>query len=341
MVFHASSNKIMVIIPIGTCLSLFLLPLIAVDSSAYNRIISSLVLADEDNRELKFNYSSHFSLSNLQSITKVTTTTSYESNPTTMGNNISDKNRNHNNINHPFVSPNPVGKSGQIKVSANFSDNIGIARLTMDIEGPNLGLSSQNFTLPKVGSLTFSLVSGGPKSGTWVGLFTFPEYLPDGNYLYSFISADNLGNTKIIGPFSGIILDRYPPGHQDSQARIISAVDGDNKNVPNNGTTYSRDMTFTFEGRENTGLVLFMQCNLDDTLVQGEHGEEHGADVNTPKTTYSTCFVADKIARQATGNHSYTGLGVGNHTFKVKVIDNEYNVGAIPAVFNWTILPKT
>ena len=266
--------------------------------------------------------------------------TVFESSPAFISYNSSDKNdHNNNKINYPIVSPNPVGESGQIKVSSNFTDNIGIAKLTADIEGPSLGLSNQNFTLPKVGSLSFSLVSGDPKNGAWRGTFTFPENLPDGNYIYSLISTDNLGNTKVSGPFSGIILDRYPSQHQDSQARIISAVDGDNKNIHYNGSTTSRDMTFTFEGRDKTGVVLFMQCNLDDTQVQSEHGDNHGADVNTPTSTYSTCFVADEIARLVTGNHSYTKLGTGNHNFKVRVIDNEYNVGEIPAVFNWTVLP--
>ena len=264
----------------------------------------------------------------------------FVSNNNTSYKNESNNNNNNNNIIYPVVSPNPVGKSGQTKLLSNITDDIGIAKLAADIKGPSLGLSNQNFTLPKVGSVSFSLISGDPKSGTWTGIFTFPEGLPDGNYIYSLTFTDNLGNTKTIGPFSGIILDRYPPQLQDSQARIISAFDGDNMEIPYNGTTRSRDMAFTFEGIDKAGVVLFMQCNLDDILAQSEHGDEHGADINTPKTSYSTCFVADKIARQVMGNHSYTDLGAGNHTFKVRVIDNEYNVGANPAVFNWTILPS-
>jgi hypothetical protein len=262
------------------------------------------------------------------------------SNNNTSDKNESNNNNNNNNIIYPVVSPNPVGKSGQTKLLSNITDDFGIAKLSADIKGPSLGLSNQNFTLPKVGSVSLSLTSGDSKKGTWSGMFTFPEDLPDGNYIYSLVSTDNLGNTETVGPFSGIILDRYPSQLQDSQARIISAFDGDNMEVARNGTTHSRDIAFTFEGLDKTGVVLFMQCNLDDILAQSEHGDEHGADINTPKTSYSTCFVADKIARQATGSHSYTDLGAGNHTFKVRVIDNEYNVGANPEVFNWTILPS-
>ncbi len=257
-----------------------------------------------------------------------------------VSNNLSGKNdNNNNNINYPTISPNPVSELGQIKISSNATDNTGIAKLITDIVGPNLGLSNQNFTLPKVGSVPLSLVAGDPKNGTWMGTFTFPEDSPDGTYIYNLISTDSLGNIKTSGPFSGIILDRYPAQDQGSQARIISAIDGDKRNIPNNGSTSSKDMAFMFDGRDRTGVVLFMQCNLDDKPVQSEHGEEHAADATTPKTTYSTCFVADKIADLVKGNHSYSDLAVGNHTFKVRVIDNEYNIGAIPAVFNWTILP--
>ena len=255
-------------------------------------------------------------------------------------NNSTDKVESINNyINYPVISPNPVSKSGPIEILANLTDNIGIAKLTVDIRGPSLGTSNQNFTLPRVGSASLSLVSGDLRNGTWMGTFNFPQDLPDGNYIYSLTFKDRLGNTKMSSPFSGIILDRYPPQYQDSQARIISAIDGDNRYVAHNGSTSSKNMTFTFEGRDMTGVVLFMQCNLDDIPVPSEHGEEHGGDITTPRTTYSTCFVADKPASHAVGNHSYVDLGVGNHTFKIRVIDNEYNIGTIPAVFNWTVLP--
>jgi hypothetical protein len=240
---------------------------------------------------------------------------------------------------YPMILPNPVGKSGQVKLLSNLTDNTGIAKLTLDIRGPSLGMSNQNFTLPKIGSVSLSLVSGDPRNGTWMGKFTFPQDLPDGNYIYSLTYKDRLGNTKMSSPFSGIILDRYPPQYQDSQARIISAIDGNKRYVADDGSTSSKNMTFTFEGKDKTGVVLFMQCNLDDIPVPSEHGEEHGGDITTPRTTYSTCFVANKTASHAVGNRSYIDLGVGNHTFKVRVIDNEYNIGAVPAVFNWTVLP--
>jgi hypothetical protein len=241
----------------------------------------------------------------------------------------------------PIASPNPIEASGMAEVSVNYTDEIGIAEVSVEIEGPSLGLSNQNLTLPSIGTLPLSLVSGTAQNGTWSGIFSFPNESSDGNYLYSLKSADSLGNTYMNGPYSGIILDRYPAGGQESETKIISAVDGVGQNISNGGTTHSTNMTFTFEGTDKTGVALFVQCNMDDTIVYGEHGGEIGADINTPTTTYSTCFIADKIARQIIGNHEYVNLGVGNHTFKVRVIDNEYNIDSTPASFNWTILPAS
>ena len=241
----------------------------------------------------------------------------------------------------PIASPIPVKASGMVEVSVNYTGEIGIAKVSVEVDGPSLGLSHENLTLPIVGTLPLSLVSGTIQNGTWSGMFSFPNNSSDGNYLYSLKSTDNLGSTSMNGPFSGIILDRFPPGGQDSETKIISAVDGLGQNISNDGTTHSTNMTFTFEGTDKTGVALFVQCNIDDTIVHGEHGGEDGVDINTPTTTYSTCFIADKIARQIIGNHDYVNLGVGNHTFKVRVMDNEYNIDSTPAIFNWTILPAS
>jgi hypothetical protein len=239
----------------------------------------------------------------------------------------------------PIASPNPVKESGIVELSVNYTSSIGITKVSVEIGGPSLGLSNENLTLPIIGKLPLSLVSGTIQDGTWSGMFSFPNNSSDGNYLYYLKSTDSLGNTHIDGPYSGIILDRFPPGGQDSETKIISAIDGLGQNIPNGGITHSTNMTFTFEGTDKNGVVLFVQCNIDDTIVHDEHGGEAGADTNTPTTTYSTCFTADKIARQIIGSHDYTNLGVGNHTFKGRVIDNEYNIDSNPASFNWTIVP--
>jgi hypothetical protein len=132
-------------------------------------------------------------------------------------------------------------------------------------------------------------------------------------------------------------LDRYPAIKSGSQTRITSAVDGTGKNVTNNGMSSSTNITFAFEGTGNTGVILFLQCNLDDIVKSGEHGVEHG--ISTPGSTHHVCLVPDNITQHASGNYTYTDLDTGNHTFKVRTVDNEYNVDDTPAVFNWTIQP--
>jgi hypothetical protein len=241
------------------------------------------------------------------------------------------------NTNYPSVSPNPVGPSGQVRVSANYTSEIGITNMSITVNGPSMGVTDPRLAAPTIGSSSLSLVKGTMREGTWNGTFTFPADIPDGTYSYSLILTDSLGNKRTDGPFSGIILDRHPLG-EETETKIISAVDGAGKNIGNNGTTFSRNMSFIFDGKANTGVVLFFQCNLDDIIVPS--GMEHGAE-ESMTTTYSTCVVPDKITRQFTGNYSYANLGVGNHTFKVRVVDNEYNIDDAPAIFEWTILPAS
>jgi hypothetical protein len=248
------------------------------------------------------------------------------------------------NINHdsnfPFIYPNPVGPTGQVTITINYTDNTGVSMLRGEIKGPSLGSSDPKLLLPIIGSAHLSLISGSIHDGTWRGTFTFPNYLPDGSYIYSLISTDTLGNTRTIGPFSGIILDRHPASKHGSETIISSAVDGNDKNISNNGSTTSSNITFGFEGTTRTGVVLFLQCNLDDTIAAAaEHGREHGD--STLGSTYSTCLVAGRIAQAAAGNLTYTDLDVGRHIFKVRVVDNEYNIDDTPATFSWTVLPSS
>jgi hypothetical protein len=236
------------------------------------------------------------------------------------------------NTNFPSILPNPVGSSGQVRVSVNYTSDIGIANISISVKGPSMGVTDPLLAPPTIGSSPMSLVKGTMQEGTWSGTFTFPTDTPDGTYSYSLILTDSLGNKRTDGPYSGIILDRLG---EETETTIVLAVDGTGKKIENNGITFSRNMSFTFEGKSNTGVILFMQCNLDDIVVPS--GMEHGTEENM--TTYSTCLVPDKIAQQVTANYTYTNLGAGNHTFKVRVVDNEYNIDSAPAVFRWTILP--
>jgi hypothetical protein len=237
--------------------------------------------------------------------------------------------------NYPSIYPNPVGPTGKVRVSAHYASQEGIATVDIDINGPNVGSAKLP---PLIGSLSPSLVSGTMQNGTWNGTFNFPSHLPDGSYIYSLTTTDASGNTAKYGPFSGIILDRYADDNgQESETKITSATDGTGKLVLLNGTTYSSNITFAFNGSDKTGVVLEFQCNIDDTILQSGH--EHGFDPNMPMATYSTCLVPDNIARQVAGNYSYADLAPGDHTFKVRVVDNEYNTDKSPDTFNWTILP--
>jgi hypothetical protein len=240
--------------------------------------------------------------------------------------------------NYPSVHPVPVGPASKVDISADYSDLDGIANIHIDIRGPNLGSADPKLAPPIIGSSSLSLATGTMRNGIWNGSFIFPSNLPDGNYVYSVIANDTAGNVSEDGPFSGIILDRHGnDNYGESQTSIISAKDGSGNIIPNNGTTTSSNITFAFSGADKTGVVIEFQCNIDDTSVQG--GQEHMSDPSMPKYTYPSCYVPDKIAERVTGNYSMSNLASGKHTFKIRVVDNEYNVDKTPEVFNWTISP--
>lgn len=241
--------------------------------------------------------------------------------------------------NYPSVYPNPVDSTGKVRISVEYVSIEGITDVRVEIRGPNLGSSNPSLTPPTIGSLSLSLVSGTIHNGVWNGSYTFPNYLPDGNYIYSVITTDTSDNTTRNGPFSGIILNRYTDDNgRDTETKIVSAIDGKGKHIPINGTTSSSNITFVFNGTDRTDVVLEFQCNIDDTIVP--MGHESGAfDDSMPIVTYAPCFLPDKIAQEMTGNYTYTNLGVGNHTFKVRLMNNEYTLDRSPANFNWTVLP--
>jgi hypothetical protein len=325
----ASSRMMVKALTIPFILSSLLVSIMA-EASNSNKILF-LINAEE---ERNGSFPSYSSLSRTITMTRPEPTIAFVNNATD-----TDKSKRYSIS--PIVSPNPVKTSEMVEVSVNYTGEIGVAKFSIEISGPSLGLSHQNLALPIIGKLPLLLVSGTMQNGTWSGMFSFPNNSSDGNYLYYLKYTDILGNTYMDGPYSGITIDRFPPGGQEPETKIMSAMDGVGQNISNGGTTNSTNMTFTFEGKDKTGVVLFVQCNIDDTLVYDEHGGEEHADINAPVTTYSTCFIADKIARQIIGSHDYVNLGVGNHTFKVRVINNEYNIDSTPASFNWTILPPS
>ena len=248
-----------------------------------------------------------------------------------------------NNI-YPTIIPNPVGTNGTVKVIANYSSDVPLATVLVELRGPNLGSSNFSLAPPIAGSLPLSLVSGSVQDGTWIGTFAFPPDLPDGNYLYSVISSDISGKLTTDGPFSGIIINRHSSEQKDLETRIISGIDGGRNNVPNNGISFSTNMTFSFEGTDKTGVVESFECNLDDIIAdrdEHDHDEDGGEIDNVTADAYSTCLIPDTIAQKVRGSHNYDNLGLGNHTFKIRVIDNERDVDETPATFKWNILSPT
>jgi hypothetical protein len=240
-------------------------------------------------------------------------------------------------ISPPFISPNPVGPAGRVNLTANHSQSgMDVMSIDVDIHGPNIGSTNPRLAPTTIGSISMKLVSGTSKDGLWSGSFSFPNYLPDGNYLYSLTIKDGKGYLTTAGPFSGIILDRNRP--DSAETKIVTAIDGEGKTLPIGATTNSSNITFIFEGTDKTGVIQSFDCNLDDTIIFSEHG--HGEDPGQAASPYSSCFEPLTISAESTGNQSYANLGAGNHTFKVRTIDNENDPDTSPSSFSWSILPS-
>ncbi|CAN5189515.1 hypothetical protein BH18THE2_BH18THE2_10030 [soil metagenome] len=239
-------------------------------------------------------------------------------------------------ISPPFISPNPVGPAGRVNITANHSESgMDVMSIGVDIHGPNIGSTNPRLAPTTIGSISMKLVSGTSRDGLWSGNFSFPTYLPDGNYLYSLTIKDGKGYLTTAGPFSGIILDRNHP--DSAETKIVTAIDGEGKTLPLGGTTNSPNVTIVFEGTDKTGVIQSFECNLDDTIIFTEHG--HGDDPGQASSPYSSCFDLLKVSAESTGNQSYANLGAGNHTFKVRAIDNENDRDTSPSSFSWSILP--
>ena len=237
----------------------------------------------------------------------------------------------------PSIYPNPVGPGGQVNISMNHSDSdMVVESIVVSVLGPNLGSTDPRLTPATIGSTAMRLESGSERDGLWGGNFSFPNYLPDGNYLYTLAITDSKNKVRTIGPFSGIILDRHEPDFPETM--IVSAKDGEGKSISNGGITSASNITFTFDGIDNTGVIQLFECNLDNLTIFGEHGHEE--DPDQLPSPYSTCFFPMKISAKVLGEHTYVNLGAGNHTFKVRAIDNEYDFDTTPANFSWSFLPQ-
>jgi hypothetical protein len=237
---------------------------------------------------------------------------------------------------YPSISPNPVGPAGRVSVSVNYSDSkIGIESIRVNIQGPSIGSTNPVLVPITIGYLSLSQLAGSKQNGMWSANYTFPKHLPDGNYLYSLTVTDEIGNETLVGPYSGIILDRNIP--DAAETTIVSALDGAGKSLSPGGVTYSSNITFIFEGTDKSGVIQSFQCNLDDNIIHSEHG--HGEEESQDLSPYYSCSMPSRISASATGNHTFTNLGLGNHTFRVRALDNEYESDTTPSSFSWVILP--
>jgi hypothetical protein len=240
-------------------------------------------------------------------------------------------------IRTPFVSPNPVGSLGLVSFTVNETGGSEeIESININIKGPNIGSTNPLLGPITIGSLPMIPILNTSQHGLWTGNFSFADYLPDGNYLYSLIITDRQGHVITEGPFSGIILDRNRPDNPET--RIVSAVDSEGEAISNGGTTNSSNISFSFEGSDNSGVIQAFECNLDDIEVFSEHGHEE--DQNQLPSTYSNCSIPVQVSQKSAGNHTYTNLNPGNHTFKVRAIDNEYDTDTTPSNFSWSIVAR-
>jgi hypothetical protein len=241
-----------------------------------------------------------------------------------------------NIFSYPLISPNPVGPMGTISIAVNYSDGkIGVESIRVNIQGPSIGSANPLLAPTIIGIVPLSQVAGTTQNGMWSTNYTFPKHLPDGNYLYSLTATDEVGHVRTAGPYSGIILDRNIP--DAAETTIISALDGEGKSLSPDEVTYSSSITFIFEGTDKTGVIQSFQCNLDDNIIHSEHG--HGGEETQILSPYYSCSTPSSISASATGNHTFANLGLGNHTFRVRALDNEYDSDLSPSSFSWTILP--
>ena len=98
-------------------------------------------------------------------------------------------------IRPPFVSPNPVGPLGQVSFTVNetgFSEEF--ESININIKGPNIGSTNPLLGPITIGSLSMIPILNTSQHGLWTGNFSFTDYLPDGNYLYSLIIIDRQGH---------------------------------------------------------------------------------------------------------------------------------------------------
>ncbi|HEX5921449.1 MAG TPA: Ig-like domain-containing protein, partial [Nitrososphaeraceae archaeon] len=135
--------------------------------------------------------------------------------------------------------------------------------------------------------------------------FTFPNLLKDGSHTFTVLSEDNAGNKDSSPASFTWSVDTTPP-----TTSIISAVDGNNSTISNNGKSKSTSIKFAFSGTDTGGVgVDHLQCNID----------------NSPYVACTSPFVF------------LNSLKDGTHVFTVRAVDAVGNINFSPASFKWTV----
>src|SRR6186713_1679480 len=127
----------------------------------------------------------------------------------------------------------------------------------------------------------------------------------DGTHTFSVRSEDNAGNKDSTPASFTWTVDTTPP-----MTSIISAIDGNNNTISDNGNSESTSIRFNFSGTDTGGAgVDHLECNID----------------NSKYVACTSPFVFLNILKD------------GIHTFNVRSIDRVGNINLLPASFTWTI----
>src|SRR5918994_595589 len=127
----------------------------------------------------------------------------------------------------------------------------------------------------------------------------------DGTHTFSVRSEDNAGNKDSTPAYFTWTVDTTAP-----TTSIVSAVDGNNNTISNNGNSESNSIKFTFNSTDAGGVGIDgHQCNID----------------NSRYVACTSPFIFPNLLRD------------GSHTFSVLSQDNAGNKDSTPAYFTWTV----
>src|SRR6186713_2755353 len=127
----------------------------------------------------------------------------------------------------------------------------------------------------------------------------------DGTHTFSVRSEDNAGNKDSTPASFTWTVDTTPP-----MTSIISAIDGNNNTISDNGNSESTSIRFNFSGTDTGGAgVDHLECNID----------------NSKYVACTSPFVFPNLLKD------------GIHTFTVTSEDNAGNKDSTPTSFSWIV----